>query len=1844
MDRDNIRSPDQRQDDFQHTARFLEVFHQAIETSDFSLLLDTIVDHGIQFGEAAAGILYLYDADRDSYVAAASRGVEVAYDKAGHLVLPDECHLQLLQGRMVVVDEGQRWFSQAAAEGFADFSSAVLIPFLWQTRVTAVLVLLFSVTRPVLPDSAAELMPFFAGQAAVVIENVRLLESEQQRRIEAEMLRSASIAITATLSLEEVLDNILINLEKVISYDRAAVFLLNGSHLFAQACRGFANPEELIGKEFPADDEIFQHIRQSGKSLILEDARSDPRFKGWAGTEQICSWMGIPLLVNNQTIGYLTCDSFQKGIYNQKAASVAEAFANQAAMSITNARLYEAEHKARQQAEILREVARVVSSSLDIEKILSTVLEQIQRILTFDRASVILFDSKGKPTLAAGMGFKNKSLVKRQIRCRLAESRIIQRMNESLSPVLIKDVRQDPDWISLTEGESVRSFLGVPLVNRGSAIGALLIDSHQEGAFIEADLAMIETLAQHLTVAIENARLFEAEREQLLLSKTLQEVGALLTSKLSLEEVLEQILDLLGKVVHYDSASIQLLNAKNRLELTAGRGFPDINIARQIVDELSSHTLKNHWDKLEVIPDTRKDNRWLVYPGSEYIRSWIGAPLLVKGRFIGVLNVDSSIPNEFDSRAGETVMAFANQAAIAIENARLFKAERAARSRAEAFMEAARVIGASLSLQDVLGTVLDQIQRVLPYDSASVMLVEGSQIRVQAYRGYEKFGGEELAKNVSFDILESETAGAVVRQNLPVVVVDTHTDPRWARRESMQYIRSWLGVPLSVRDQVIGVLSLDRCQPGGFSDEEVQLARSFAVHTSAAIENARLFEKAAKERRHLSLLYDVGRELTRSLDPFVILQSAITLTCQTLGGHIGNAFLYDPVEDRLHLVALSGRDSHLLPELNRKLAMKPGVGLAGWAAQNRIAAYAPDVTRDPRWKHVSIAEGDIEVRSAMAAPILDGERLLGAITVMHTSPDAFDADQLELLKAICQELALALSNANSYQLVERRLAEITLIQNLSQTFAQRLEKSKLLDEVVIQLAGRFDYSQVEIYIQEEGRLVLKAFWGWPPALEPADIEAGIIGRALREQHSILEINVAQDQAPEFQPLEPAAELAVPIFQGKTVLGVIHIVSNQPGQLGQQDQDLIEVLAGQISIAYENATLYEHLRQHAEELEQVVAQRTSELTELYRLSEGIGYCFSHGDLVRLLLNHMRSAVHSEIAAACLITSSFEGIIVETGRPLNPQVLEWIKKTCIKAFNRDIDRKAIAKRLPVNLLEASPYLPQAAPVNAVGAFIQAPIIIEREVVGVLIVAQETSGDFGDDQKRLLTTFANQAGTAVQRLASILWTQQQNLESLVEHLPMGILLVDQDFNILVSNPHGKEILNIINSEGTNGRLLKLGPYALEELIEQHQDSVPFEISLDSDHRHLFSVQIHPMLHGMQRWVILMRDITQERENQKRIQNQERLATVGQLAAGIAHDFNNIMAAITVYADLLYQDPGIRPAGQEKLKIIQQQVQRAASLIRQILDFSRRSIMEQSALDLLPLVKEIDKMLRRVLPETIHLSLNYQPGSYWVEADPTRLQQVFMNLAVNARDAMPNGGLLEFNLSRFSLKPGDSKPVPNMAPGNWIRIDVSDNGTGIPEEVMPHIYDPFFTTKPVGQGTGLGLAQVYGIIQQHNGHIEVTSEENKGTTFSIFLPMLEISSGGMYQSADAKALRGKGETVLVVEDDDATRSAISALLETQNYRVIAARNGIEAIEAFDQHAASIGLVISDVVMPEMGGIALYRALQERSPGVKMLFITGHPLETNGKVMLEKGSVNWLQKPFTVSDFNHAIHMLISE
>jgi signal transduction histidine kinase/DNA-binding response OmpR family regulator len=376
---------------------------------------------------------------------------------------------------------------------------------------------------------------------------------------------------------------------------------------------------------------------------------------------------------------------------------------------------------------------------------------------------------------------------------------------------------------------------------------------------------------------------------------------------------------------------------------------------------------------------------------------------------------------------------------------------------------------------------------------------------------------------------------------------------------------------------------------------------------------------------------------------------------------------------------------------------------------------------------------------------------------------------------------------------------------------------------------------------------------------------------------------------------------------------------------------------------------------------------------------------------------------------------------------------------------------------------------------------------------------------------------------------------------------------------------------------------------------------------------------------------DITERRQLEDQLRHSQKLESVGRLAAGVAHDFNNVLTVIQGHTGLLRADPALTPSMSESVQGIARAAERGGKLTSQLLAFSRRNVIQPQRLDLNEVLTNLSSLLHRTLGEDISYQFNYATDLPPLQADPGLLQQVVMNLAVNARDAMPRGGqlvistaLTDIDASYVERHPGEARP------GRFICLSITDTGSGMDHVTMSRIFEPFFTTKEFGKGTGLGLATVYGIAKQHQGWIEVRSQVGQGTTFKVFLPP-GAGAGEKRDEAppDEKAICGT-ETILIVEDEPPVRWIVRDVLGKYGYHILEAGNGVEALALWHQHHGEIGLLLTDVVMPVgLTGQEIAEKFMAHKPGLKVMFISGYSLQVAGKGFSELEGLNFLQKPF---------------
>jgi PAS domain S-box-containing protein len=375
---------------------------------------------------------------------------------------------------------------------------------------------------------------------------------------------------------------------------------------------------------------------------------------------------------------------------------------------------------------------------------------------------------------------------------------------------------------------------------------------------------------------------------------------------------------------------------------------------------------------------------------------------------------------------------------------------------------------------------------------------------------------------------------------------------------------------------------------------------------------------------------------------------------------------------------------------------------------------------------------------------------------------------------------------------------------------------------------------------------------------------------------------------------------------------------------------------------------------------------------------------------------------------------------------------------------------------------------------------------------------------------------------------------------------------------------------------------------------------------------------------------DITERRQLGEQLRQSQKMEAIGQLAGGVAHDFNNILTVIHGHASLLLVDEAITKNAARSAQQIAQAAERAAGLTRQLLTFSRRQVMQPRRLDLNAVVSNMTMMLGRILGEDIALQLNYWPEPAFIKADASMMEQVLLNLVVNARDAMPKGGQLAIKITTSKADPNYRTYHSESRAEDFVCLNVTDTGSGIDPETLRRIFEPFFTTKEVGKGTGLGLATVYGIVNQHQGWIEVDSEVGKGSTFRVFLPTAKEALPADEEDTPRPEARGGDETILVVEDEIAVRELVCSVLGGRGYNILQAETGVKALEVWQSNKKKIDLLLTDLVMPDhLNGRELAEKLRADKPSLKVIFTSGYSADVVGKDFVLQRGLHYLQKPY---------------
>ncbi len=762
---------------------------------------------------------------------------------------------------------------------------------------------------------------------------------------------------------------------------------------------------------------------------------------------------------------------------------------------------------------------------------------------------------------------------------------------ETGEPLMISDYGQWEHRSTQFSSENFHAIMSAPIRWQGEVTGVIhVMRDCNDPPFTMDDLELLRLYANQAAVVLENARLLNAIKKRVHQLDQLTDISQAAALAGDLDELLEGFIQKIARMMGADRYALYQLDpdtGKASLRLnkphTEGSGLSEVQFGTNSI--LQESIVAGH----PVV--TLRSNRSPQFPqeiGDVWdVQALLAAPLSDGNSWQGVALLgycDQTIP---DSEELELLEQATAQAALTIAKMSALETERKRTMALEGLREASLSLTSKLEKSAVLDSILLNALAMVAADDAHLFLYDENRL---------KFGAAKWAKDS-----ESQPYAAprddgitmnVARTGKAIVIPDVSNHPLFP---GDHWGGAIVGLPLKVRDKVVGVMNVAFLQPHRFDEAELVALELLADQAAVMIQNATLFENVDKERRFVQLIYDVAQELVNSLSQDEILQRAVSLTAAHLNAHSCEAFILDQNSRQLVPHASARDDNIELEQLQEKLTLEIGKGLVGWVAQAGQPVMIGNVTEDKRWATV---EGvDDKVRSAICAPLIAGGERLGVMGVYHAQEDAFTLEHLDLLVAISRQVSVAVSNAQSYSQVDRRLTEMTVVRQVVQVVNRRLEMQSLLDEVVHQVGAVLGYPVVEVYLVEERYLVLGASYGGP--FDPDTryhMSEGILGRVVRTNRAAFVPDVSKD--PDYIQGYPdtTCEIAVPLRIEGVVIGVLNVESPKAGDLSEEDSRLLILLADQLAVAVENAALYERVRSHAESLESVVAKRTSELAD------------------------------------------------------------------------------------------------------------------------------------------------------------------------------------------------------------------------------------------------------------------------------------------------------------------------------------------------------------------------------------------------------------------------------------------------------------------------------------------------------------------------------------------------------------------------------------------------------------------------------------------------------------------------
>ncbi|MFZ5916729.1 MAG: GAF domain-containing protein [Chloroflexota bacterium] len=1686
------------------------------------------------------------------------------------------------------------------------YATMLALPLIVRDRVIG-LVELYTVSPRDYSENDIELAQALTNQAAVALENARLYEAQRRRAEELSGLYDIALRSSSTLALDELLRQTMPQVVQLLNAEKGTLLLYdpNQRMLIAQPAASFgAAPKEIARFCIPIDAQNFHSsVFATGRSFISHDLAHDkriiPAYRPFVQVFDARNALGVPLPGSDGNIGELYVINKQSGSFTPDDDRLLGTIASHLALAIEKARLYtQTDESLRIRVEeltALNQISREMNATLDLQQILQVLLEQALRTTEASHGNVMLLDAESqKLQLLAAQGCQEheiRAMEEMVLQDALYQQNSIRQVLDERRPHVTLDTRRQPS--AICGCTDTRSIISVPILYREQVAGLINLGSTAVGHFTDEHVRFTQALALQAAIAIGNARAYEEQtRQGNLLRRRTEQMDSLLSiaralrADLPLHEVLEEIAYGISYAVGFQMVLVSVVEQpadddRPYLRRIAMAGVPlavfeEMKQTRQPLEPVARimrseyRISQSYFLPWENKGDwaTELDSHIIMPP--EQIDQWqndtwhpedaLLVPLRsTDGQLLGIITVDQPLNGKRPTLfVAESLELFAYQAAITLENARLFTLEQERRRLADTLRQVAEAISATLNLEKVLQIVLDHLRQVVDYDSATIQLLSDNHLEIIAARGHPR---PEEVIGLTFPLDQGHPNREAILSQEPYIVPDVTEQYRaFFQQASQPPIRSWMGVPLFFHDQPVGLITLDKYTPGFYNQQAAQIASLFATQAAVALQNARLFEETKRHVAEMDVLLEAGQNVSATLEMETTLHTILSYATRLVRASCGWILLVSLEDKIITRRATHGLDEHLLKDLGYDFFQG---GLEGWVMRERTPALSRALTEDERLTdRVRLWLAEQHLGSATVVPLQVKDQVVGVLAVLKDRTDRpLSQHELDLLSVMASQAAIALENAELFAERERNIAELSIMYQTGRAISGSLDLEAIVNMIYTQISQVMDATNFFIAFYnpdtEEVSFPLAVESGerrnWPARQKGQGLTEYILKhkRPLllpdRVRARLLNLGV--------EPIGKEAHswLGVPMLAGDQVLGVMCVQSYERENSYDQDHlSLLSTIAAQAAVAVRNAQLYRQVQDLVQEMEKRVAARTEELVQavsdlmmerdrvqtLYRITSDLASSLDVDRVLNRALSLVCEAVGAPQGSILLLDSESEFLVHRSALrrqeplPRNGVKTRYREGVGLAGWVLETQEAVIVP----DVTQDERWLKDDEEHQSKSA-LAVPLLLGDAAPGVLLLFHPRPDYFTEDHLQLVMTIGYQLASAInnadlytlvqesaERLGKLARANQAEAaqsQAILEAIADGVMVTDAQGQVILFNAAagrilgaprqavvGRSIQDMSGLYGTAGSSWAALSAAWQ--MGQADDRTFLAERLELEDR-VVSVHLAPVFieHEFLGTVSVFRDITHDVEVAR---------MKSEFVSTVSHELRTPMTSIKGFVDLLLLGAAGNISEQQRhfLGIIKSNVDRLATLVGDLLDLSRietgRLRLRRERLAFSEVVQAVlDSLHARIEEKGLELIADVPERLPTVMGDRDRLIQILTNLVANAYQYTPSGGQI-----RIIVTPQDG----------FLQVSVTDTGIGISEEDQNKIFDRFFRADhPVVRasgGTGLGLPIVKSLVELHGGQLWLHSTLGEGSAFTFTLPFRPVPESAP-ESGGGESVKGQ-------------------------------------------------------------------------------------------------------------------------